>query len=262
MVAELVDPDEPLSLDDVEAELRDLRSLYPMKRTARPVATPAAQLPRLRALAAMQAGKEAGAKDVLAVRTQLPERLLREDEIATWLEEQAGVKSFLLLSNDTLVLAPKDVVSCVSRLTEHNPWRVEEALAFLLTGATPSVQWADVTVRVAGPDTRITLNVDPESSPRSVMALYAQSRKLIQAKGRIRPMTEKAAALAQFVFEQPKDRIWRERMTRWNKQVQRAHSEWQYDLVSNFHRDGTAAFRRLSNPGWSWSDTPSEEDAK
>ena len=151
------------------------------------------------------------------------------------------------------MLIPHELDACAQRLSDTYQWRKADAVRFVLSGAVPTCQWADVSVEIAGPESRIVLRIDPEMSPRTVMSLYRRVRKMIQGKQRVRPMTEKACEMARAVITEPEGSTWRERMARWNAQVQSEHPAWQYENPNNFNRDTRAALRRLEEPAWSWS---------
>ena len=236
-------------VEEIVAEVRRLRSESVRDRVLFPGAPPADQLPRLMALAALQARNEEDSPDVRQARSAVG-GLVQPSEIARCLEAASGTKRFLPTSDGNMVLAPEAIHSCVSRLAAQYHWRIEDALAFVVAGVTPVVQWASVTYGLDGPDTRITITVDPEMSPKTVAALYAASRRLIQPKQRIRSMTEKMAALARFVVHSDPRSDWRTRMARWNQAIAEDYPTWAHSEVSNFNRDAHAALRRIQEPGW------------
>lgn len=249
---------------EVVAMVRSQRETWGGGRQPNPGPPPADQLPRLRALAALRTKEASQAPDVCGIRSRLPEALLDPAEIPKWIDRQPGTKHLLLSARDSSVSGvPDEILTCVRRLAETYHWLVEDALAFVLAGIVPAPQWAEVRVAGDGPETRITLSVDPEISPRTVQSLYAKARKFIQARERVRSMTEKRAELARFVVEQPEGRTWRERMNRWNDLVCAEHPGWRYRYDTNFNRDARGALRRLTEPGWSWSETDhTEEDTR
>lgn len=123
-------------------------------------------------------------------------------------------------------------------------WTPAQATVFVLTDAVPLLE--EVRVRTDRRDqpaaSRIRLEVDPNVSPARVAEAYRQERQRLLVTAP-RPLGEKARELARFVAESEPELTWRDRLDAWNA----AHPDWAYrrEHVQNFHRDATAARRRL-----------------
>ena len=123
-------------------------------------------------------------------------------------------------------------------------WTPAQATVFVLTDAVPLLEEIHVqaVLRHHPAANRIVLEVDPSARPDRVKAAYQEQRaKLLGRKPQ--PLGEKALALARFVAESDPGSTWRARLDAWNL----AYPDWVYgpDGERNFHRDATAAQRRL-----------------
>jgi hypothetical protein len=135
------------------------------------------------------------------------------------------------------------------RLVKAYRWSEAQATIFVLTGVVPLI----AAITGGEPDeleddandtlpvlSRITLHVDPTTSPSEVAEQYARLRRW-QYGERHRDLSEKHTQLALFAATEPQHTTWAARMTRWNAE----HTDWTYTEVSNFSRDCLQARRRL-----------------
>jgi len=251
----------------VAGEVKKHRSVFGGSHGGGFLPAPVDLVPRLRALGVLFASRAANDPTVKAIRSSLlPSGLISPEDIGPWVgtreqEPASGTAGVLQVPGRGSVIvwsrsALGELAMCADRLGATYHWRQEDALEFLLAGVTPSVQWASAIVKLDGPATRISLTVDPETSPRRVMALYVEVRRSIQARRRIRPMTEKAAELARFGLEHPAG-SWQSRMARWNA----GHSDWAYSSYRNFSRDVRAARKRLESSN-SWIQQPKAKEVR
>jgi hypothetical protein len=162
----------------------------------------------------------------------------------------------------------------VARLAKAFPWnRSKIARWIVCEGSPPPVVSAVVSTDLVGTTsfgpfraptdtlTRITITVDPSLSPEEVMAIYAQARAGIRpsSKARLRLLTDKSLALADFVLDREADvdlnPPWEEWRAIWNSNVSQLDVDWKYDLSkanspANFKRDAKSAISRLARVGW------------
>jgi hypothetical protein len=105
--------------------------------------------------------------------------------------------------------------------------------------------------------TRITLEVDPAVSPAELGRIYAKARAAI-APDRVRPLTDKALALATFLLDQEENAssapgsTWDGWISKWNSGPGKKHGGYSRIGASrhNFRRDAKAALQRLRYSGW------------
>jgi hypothetical protein len=135
-------------------------------------------------------------------------------------------------------------------LTRKYPWKIAQATTYVLTGALPMVRRIDYQIHSPPLEvgTRITLTIDPTTTPQEVADYYQSIRKDMLPK-RYRSLSEKHLRLARFValcgVEWKK---WGEGMRAWNA----AYPDYRYDNESNFIRDARQAKQRLLSPGYKW----------
>lgn len=137
-----------------------------------------------------------------------------------------------------------DLRAMSETLSRTYAWTRAQATVFVLTDAVPLLE--EIRVRTDGRSnpaaSRICLEVDPTVPAARVAGAYRREQQRLLVS-RPRPLGEKSLELARFVAVSDPDLTWRERLDAWNA----AHPEWAYarDRVQNFHRDATAARRRL-----------------
>jgi hypothetical protein len=209
-------------------------------------------------LVAEEAAKE---PDVVAFRQQqLGDRLLRLDEVATWIAKQ-GVEDGEGRRGDILEYVGSDpwplrhpateggvldsLRSLSSRLARIYGWQPFQASTFVLTGVPPLI--AGIRSEAIGgiplsSTTRIVLDVDPASTPRDVMQHYSRVRGRLTAAGS-QPVSEKDLKLAGFVAERSNlDR--HQLIESWNDRF----PDWVYHDPDAFHHDAVLARRRIVDP--------------
>jgi hypothetical protein len=220
------------------------------------------QLAHHDALAALLAKYAAADPIVVAFRHKVVGRKLIEPHaVDAWLRARAVAKNkkgrprkpFRLLAYGTPgcdtalhlavaadgALAP--LVELSDRLARTYGWHPAEATVFVLTGYVPPARsirvdfYEDMRLRARS---RVTLTIDPTSTPNEVAAAYRRRRN--QVFGRTRRLTPTLAKLAQFTIEH--DGIgWRDRMQEWNASSLRS----KYNEVAAFRRDSEQALTRL-----------------
>lgn len=149
-----------------------------------------------------------------------------------------------------------------AELHEWFGWSHSDATMWLLCGGRPPTpflfSWRP-RIRQAGIHdtcTRLIMEVDPTLNPRDVATYYVQARAQIFPRQRVRPLDEKALALARFYLDRPKDErtrtpweAWRES---WNAGPGKQYKV--YEKVGadpdNFRRDVRSAWERLTHVGW------------
>jgi hypothetical protein len=131
-------------------------------------------------------------------------------------------------------------------------WQPAQAVVHILTGVTPLIAAATITVPVrvhhdsaVGWARRIKLDVDPAATSSEVLAAFEQARAEYRVGDR-RSMSAKHLRLAAYAGAEHADKPWAERHRLWNRQF----PDWTYPHQSNFRRDATAAQQRLLDP-WS-----------
>ena len=132
------------------------------------------------------------------------------------------------------------------RLGKKYSWTEDQGTVFVLSGVTPLVAGIRLETDIQSEHpaaSRITLVIDPLVSPQEVLETYSELRQKV-LKGTHRPISEKHRMLAVFAAERRPLATWAEVMEAWN----RAHEEYQYETVTVFARDCTAAKRRLLRP--------------
>ena len=136
-------------------------------------------------------------------------------------------------------------------LARRYGWAVEEAVAFVVTGAVPAYERIRVVTDDPGSDShsmrvvraRVRLDVEPRVRPAEVAERYAaEQRAALQELGASLPkaVDEDAAELARFLAHH-RDGSWRDRTSAWNE----THAQRAYSSEQAFHRDATRAFMRV-----------------
>jgi hypothetical protein len=132
------------------------------------------------------------------------------------------------------------------RLSRSFGWTDDQAVVFTLSGVTPLLVDVRMETRVQSEHpaaSRVTLVIDPVTSPPRILELYATLRRKV-LKGTYRPLRRKHLLLAVFAAERRPPAKWAEVMQAWNEE----HKEYEYEKVTLFARDCTAAQRRLLHP--------------
>jgi hypothetical protein len=149
-----------------------------------------------------------------------------------------------------------EVAVVVETLVDTYRWQRWQATRWLVCGGPPPSPmlfgWLPMLRGIAGSDspTRVRLEVDPALSPREVYDIYARVRSAMFPAERLRPLDDKALALAEFVASAPDDEsTWREQ---WNKGPGRVHGKYPNGGAgpATFRRDVRSAWKRLRNIGW------------
>lgn len=149
----------------------------------------------------------------------------------------------------------RDLYALTEKLGKRYDWVKGAATMFVLSGLVPEV----TTLRAGGRVTydwvsasRITMVIDPATSPEDVRDLYQYVRKsdsFYGADANLRPLLEKSLLLAAFSASCTDQERPVEQVRRWNSE----HPEHAYDAdhsraVGNFRRDLRQARDRLLNP--------------
>lgn len=154
-----------------------------------------------------------------------------------------------------LAVKARGVLDRLARLGESLAdafgWQPAQATVFILTGATPLISTARVTVPAfkvrhdfnLGWARRIKLDIDPAATPKEVLDAFEDARNEYHQSGR-RRMTRKHLRLAAFTGAEHADKPWAVRHRLWNEQF----PDWAYPEQSNFRRDAGQAQRRLLYP--------------
>ncbi len=137
------------------------------------------------------------------------------------------------------------------QLAREFHWREAQATTFVLTGKTPLVPSLRVEYyrgsyslpTILYQHARITLDVDPEVPPSQVAKFYAEARRKVRSGQRNKPLSEKVAALVEFVLEHGEG-AWREKVEAWN----RLYPKWAYRSETQFARDYHRAVVKLLRP--------------
>jgi hypothetical protein len=151
-------------------------------------------------------------------RTHLESGLLLPTEIEAWIEELSGVEGFPSEGDllqyfgqhrvRSVRVQPGGVLDSLRRasrlLQTTYDWTPSQAVLFVLSGTDVDIPKARISVRRVRPFTalsRITIDVDPRTSPREVQRLYSAARRDLR-KGGDKDISAKHAALAVFAAEQ------------------------------------------------------------
>ena len=140
--------------------------------------------------------------------------------------------------------------SLSQRLARTYFWRVAQATCFLLTNGVPIIDPIEGTVPRRSNYTaltRIVLSIDPTVSPREVAQAYGLLRGQVVGP-RHRDLTLKHHSLAVFYAQMDEGKTWAQRMKYWNEKINRP--EWQYKTDTNFARNCTKAYQRLTSPDY------------
>ena len=273
---------------------------------------------RLQALASIIATEAERFEEVRTFRaTHLQNGLLSPLDIEGWVLEMAraegghgddkplrffgrqGVRTVRVRSGGVL-----DALRLACRLLQTTyDWTSSQAVLFVLSGTDVGISKARISVRRVTPFTalsRITIDVDPRTSPREVERLYSAARLELR-KGGDKDISAKHAALAVFAAEQglrstkspevairsvrPQDTLMggktrtrimidvssegapkRAPAPHWAIRLEvwnRAYPDWAYDnanCVQDFARDVRAAWERVT--GCRWRPRKDAEDAR
>jgi len=249
-------------------------------------------------------------------RTHLESGLLLPTEIEAWIEELTGVEGFPSEGDRLHYFSKHRVISvrvqhggvldalrrASRQLQTIYDWTPSQAVLFVLSGTDVGIPKARVSVRRVRPFTalsRITMEVDPRTSPREVQRLYSSARRDLR-NGGDKDISAKHAALAVFAAEQclpsseppavavrsvrPQDaltgakagiRIMLDMSSdaspnaipapNWAYRLEiwnRDYPDWAYDnanCVNDFARDVRAAWERVT--GCTWAPPKDAEDA-
>jgi hypothetical protein len=322
-VAEALDEtDDERAVGDVADEYRNLSAFL---RGAREDSSPQRaveevsfedtdmRLSTLASIIAMEAGRFRAVQDFR--HAYLGTELLDPAKVAAWIRKKApaegapaagaalefpgegGVCSVRVPSGGVL-----DALTRVSRLLQTTyDWSQPQAVLFVLTGECVPIAKARVTLRRVRPFTalsRITIDVDPRTSPRRLERIYSTARLELR-EGGDRDISEKHACLALFAAEQglraasspeiatlsvrPLDTLTggkaRMRMVvdlssetpppaisapRWAALLpiwNRDHPDWAYtnvNCVKDFGRDVRAAWTRVTGQPWALRKDPED----
>ena len=126
-------------------------------------------------------------------------------------------------------------------------WQVAQAAVFVLTGMVPTVSRLTATRHLrSGPAAfaRITLTIDPATTPREVAAVYAKHRHALLGS-RYRPLSEKHLALLAFGAEERANGTkWKAIFAKWNGE----RPDWSYTSSHLLARDYRVARERVLRP--------------
>lgn len=129
-------------------------------------------------------------------------------------------------------------------------WQTAQAAVFVLTGGVPTVSRLKATRQLrSGPAafSRITLTVDPATTPREVAAVYAKHRQALLGP-RYRPLSEKHLALLAFGAEERANGApWKAIFAKWNT-AHEERSTWKYTSAHLLARDWRVARERVLRP--------------
>lgn len=150
-----------------------------------------------------------------------------------------------------------ELATAAAGLSELYRWHEWESTRWVLCDGDPPLPnvfrwWPQrLTINETDTATRLLLEVDPILQPREVASLYALARSNVTPRRRMRPMTNKALALAEFFLDSPEDESSDSQRTRWNEGPGR-----QFGLYpahgggpSNFTRDAEPCHRAATR-GW------------
>ncbi len=134
-------------------------------------------------------------------------------------------------------------------LSERFAWDEPEAAMFVLTGSSPYVAPIRGTLRRTktwiNPSSRMTIEVDPVTSPEELRHWYRAARRSVV--GVYKPMREKNLELAAFSAENLPGPTYAELRTLWNE----TYPAWSYSgpsAIKQFARDSREAQRALEIP--------------
>lgn len=124
-------------------------------------------------------------------------------------------------------------------------WTEPQAVAFVLTGAVPTLLRARASFEVArvGPP-RVVIDADARMSPEEVANLYAEARRAAMPK-RAAPMSDKHLRLAVHLAQHV-ELSWSALLASWNT----AYPQWAYSNTFIFARDAIAAWCRVTGRKW------------
>lgn len=207
--------DEYRSVDEF---LREARDDHPSRTAEQEVSVKGPDL-RLSALAEIIAVEAGRSGSVLEFRqAHLQSGLLEPLEVDSWIRARAAMEE---VPSDGRTLEYDDgragrlirvqpggildKLACVaSSLSMTYDWSQPQAVLFVLTGTDFGIPKVRVAVRHVRPFaalSRITINVDPRTSPRELQRLYSAARLELH-KGKDKDISKKHACLAIFAAEQ------------------------------------------------------------
>lgn len=147
-----------------------------------------------------------------------------------------------------------ELYDCSRWLEQRFPWKLNDALWYVLTGAFPDVSPLGLRVhKMEHGDlhrAQITISVDPWVSADTVRNAYRAVQSMVLAGKDNRRLEEKSLALTPFIASQraghEKRPTWRHLMATWNQR----YPGWAYNDVSNFARDADRAEKNLRFPAY------------
>jgi len=126
-------------------------------------------------------------------------------------------------------------------LMEEYPWSEAQALGLILSGDTPRLPTASVTLYPLFPF-RIVLDLDPGLDAKRLCSEYREAqRALLSVKKRAKVQSEKHLRLAVFLAR-GKNGTWNDMMEAWNKH---SRPEWAYTDSRRFERDASQSLAAL-----------------
>ncbi|MCS7316600.1 MAG: hypothetical protein NZ554_14100 [Bryobacteraceae bacterium] len=207
-------------------------------------------------------------------------RLLRENELEAWLQQQAqrdgepswiaefivrglddpqpvgsfrSLRPILLESPVTGPAIPVRVGGVLDDLRQLSEFAAEEyginpaeACRTILTGLPPRITAITVQphFKRIPAASRFHIVIDPAVTPMELARAYRDARRKY-LKARVRKLSRKHLQLAAFMSARPAGEKGIDAMRAWN----RTFNRWRYTHVSNFLRDAAMARRRLLFPG-------------
>jgi hypothetical protein len=185
----------------------------------------------------------------LGMRRAAGERL-----VALWYEVTGSV--YQLQVPERSVLGA--IATVAGELSASYRWHEWESTRWLLCEGSPPLpqvfRWWPQRLTNGETDTptRLLIEVDPILTSAEVGAAYAAVRSTFAPHERLRPLNDKALALAEFGLGSPEDESWDHLRSRWNEGPGRRLGVYRSDGggPSNFRRDVRNALRRLMIVGW------------
>jgi hypothetical protein len=161
--------------------------------------------------------------------------------VATTDTEGSGYGRGFLVADDGPL---RELLTLARNLAGFYGWDVSDAALYVLTGELAPAAAAGYysAQQTIGGRWRISLEIDADTAPADVQALYADTRRAVLGAGRRhRPLSPKIVALVDFALDCPEGATWRKRMAAWNA----AHPDWAYTQPESMSRDYHRAVKAL-----------------
>lgn len=153
----------------------------------------------------------------------------------------------------------------VKQLAKVNTWKEAHAVVFVLTGGTPPLYQALVSVTprwLPYPAlSTIKMELSPRLNPSDVARLYQEARtgksfgpaaKALHAGGvlpkRVKPISDESCELAVFVAQANDGRRWEDGLAEWN----RGHPDAKRESLEGFIRAAREAYKRVTGQPLDW----------